>query len=58
MWLDELLNRAAKAAERLAAAHAEQQARAGHTARTERETLAESEPTLQAQARDQAEAEP
>ena len=56
--LGELLGQAAEAAERLAADHAEQQARAEYATRIEREALAEPEPTLQAQARDQAEAEP
>ena len=55
--LDELLSQAADATERLVVGHAEQEARAQHAARVEREVQAEQESTIQAQARDQAEAE-
>jgi hypothetical protein len=55
--LDELLGRAADATKRLAAENAEQEARAQHAARIEREAQAEPELALQAQAEDHAEAE-
>jgi hypothetical protein len=56
--LNGLIGQAADAAERLAGNNVEQEARAQYVARIEREAQAESEPTLQTQARDQAEAEP
>ncbi len=56
--LDELLGHAAEAAERLAARNAEHEASAEYVARISREAQAEPEPTLQAHAQGQVEAEP
>jgi conjugative relaxase-like TrwC/TraI family protein len=55
--MDELLGRAADGAGRLAAGHADREARAGYAARIEREAQAEPEPIRQPQVPDQAEIE-